>query len=146
MSPRPNIPVGRRRVNASLEPRLQNVGPHIPVVGPLRVCTVCSTHLSYQYRNEKRPRSARSITRCETCEVHLCLDSNSNCCSVWHTQQILFSICYGVSTGKKRCSKIVFWIFSNCWLQIIDISWKFILPNYLIIHPVLFQEFTVINW
>ena len=85
-----NIHVARRRVNANLEPRLQNVGPHIPVIGPSRVCAVCSARLSHQYKNEKRPRSARSIIRCETCDVHLCLNSNSNRFSVWHKQQKLF--------------------------------------------------------
>ena len=85
-----NIPVARRRVNANLEPRLQNVGPHIPVIGPSRVCAVCSARLSHEYKNDKRPRPARSIIRCETCDVHLCLNSNSNCFSVWHRQQKLF--------------------------------------------------------
>lgn len=32
-----NIPGARRRVDANLEPRLQNVGPHIPVIGSSRV-------------------------------------------------------------------------------------------------------------
>lgn len=85
-----NIPVGWRRVHANLEPRLQNVGPHIPVIVPSRVCAVCSARLSHQYSNEKRPRPARSIIRCETCDLHLCLNSNSNCFSVWHKQQKFF--------------------------------------------------------
>lgn len=41
-----NIPVGRR-INANLEPRLQNVSPHFPVIGPLGVCVVCSVRLSH---------------------------------------------------------------------------------------------------
>ena len=72
-----NIPVARRRVNANLEARLQNVGPHFPVIGPSRVCAVCSARLSHEYKNEKRPRPARPIIRFETCDVHLCLNSNS---------------------------------------------------------------------
>ena len=39
-----NNPVGRRSINANLEPRLQNVWPHIPVIGPSRVCAVFSAH------------------------------------------------------------------------------------------------------
>lgn len=68
----------------------KNIGLHIPVIGPSRVGAVCSARLSHRYRNEKRPRPARSIIRCETCDVHLCLNSKSNCFLVWHTQQTLF--------------------------------------------------------
>ena len=57
-----NIPVGRR-INANLEPRLQNVSPHIPVIGPLGVCVVCSVRLSHHYRIEKRPRPARLLLK-----------------------------------------------------------------------------------
>ena len=42
-----NIPLRRRRVNATLEPRLQNIGLHILVIGPSRVGTVCSARLSH---------------------------------------------------------------------------------------------------
>jgi len=57
-----NIPVGKRRVSANLEPRLHNVGPHIPVIGLLTVCAVCSACFSHP---------AKSIIRCETRDVHV---------------------------------------------------------------------------
>ncbi|XP_067026468.1 uncharacterized protein [Acropora muricata] len=40
-----NIPVARRRVNANLEPRLQNVGPHFPVIGPSRNLEEFNVHI-----------------------------------------------------------------------------------------------------
>ena len=102
-----NIPLRRRRANANLEPRLQSVGLHIPVIGPSWVCAVCSARLSHQHRNEKRPRPARSIIRCETCDVHLCLNSNSNWFLVWHTLQTLFQRAMVCQLGIGF-SKVVF--------------------------------------
>lgn len=50
-----NIPVGRK-INANLEPRLQNVSPHIPVIGPLGVCVVCSVQDKQTEKASKAPR------------------------------------------------------------------------------------------
>ena len=86
--------IGRPRKDPITAPRLQNVGDHMPVVGPPRVCAVCSHVYSALHRRAqeekeeqgKRPRPARSIISCELCEVNLCLNSNSNCWVTWHTK------------------------------------------------------------
>ena len=94
MSYRTSQAIGRPRKDPITAPRLQNVGDHMSVVGPPRVCAVCShvyspLHRRAQEENEeqgKRPQPARSIISCELCEVNLCLNSNSNCWVTWHAK------------------------------------------------------------
>ena len=88
--------IGRPRKDPITAMRLQNVGAHMPVVGPPRVCAVCShvysaLHRRAQEENEekgKRPRPPCSIISCEFCEVNLCLNSNSNCWVTCHTKTL----------------------------------------------------------
>lgn len=91
--------VGRKRANPDLQPRLQNVGVHMPLVGLNRVCCVCSQVGSVEHKRQyrhvaaedtpKRSRPSRSNIYCSTCEVHLCLNSNKNCWVDWHSKSKL---------------------------------------------------------
>ena len=86
--------IGRPRKDPITALRLQNVGAHMPVVGPPRVCAVCchiysALHRRARKENEeqgKRPRPPHSIISYQLCEVNLCLNSNSNCWVTWHTK------------------------------------------------------------
>ena len=86
--------VHRQRAQAEVVSRLQNVGSHMPLIGPPRVCALCShvysaQHKAAQRANEgpaKRPRPPHSTVICEQCNVHLYLNSNSNCWLFWHTK------------------------------------------------------------
>ena len=86
--------IGQPRKDPITALRLQNVEAHMPVVGPPRVCAVCShiysaLHRRAQEDNEeqgKRPRPPHSIISCQLCEVNLSLNSNSNFWVTWYTK------------------------------------------------------------
>lgn len=92
-------PVGRKRANPDIEPRLQNVGVHLPLVGANLVCCLCSQVASVQHKRQcrnvpveeqpTRKRPSRSNVYCSICEVHLCLNSTRNCWVEWHSKSSL---------------------------------------------------------
>ena len=107
--------ISRPRKDPITALRLQNVGAHMPVAGPPRVCAVCShiysaLHRRAQGENEeqgKRPRPPRSIISCPLCEVNLCLNTNSNRWLTWHTKNIFYSTfiyTFGLTTGSETYS------------------------------------------
>ena len=94
--------ISRPRKDPITALRLQNVGAHMPVVGPPRVCAVWS-HIYYAQessRRKRRTRKAASTTSFNHFLSALCLNSNSNCCVTWHTNT--FSIVNSFNTFRLR--------------------------------------------
>ena len=100
--------------------QLQNIGSHMPVIGPPGVCAVCSQVFSAQHRrgktgkgrNRKAFTTLQSSVSCGFCAINFCLHSNNNCWVGWHTQA---SFCYNIN--KVKCflhwfNKVILFIIS----------------------------------